>query len=106
MIAYLVSLRRREIGVRLALGATPANVRRLVVRHALTDAVMGVALGLVGVALFARLLASALFGVGAADPVATGRRGLVLLATAAAASWIPARRAAASIRHWHYATWK
>jgi putative ABC transport system permease protein len=95
VIAYLVSLRRREIGVRLALGATPAGVRGLMVRHALTDAGMGVAIGLTGVLASAHLLSAALFGVGASDPLALGAAAGILMLTAAAASWIPARRAAA-----------
>ncbi|HEY5060580.1 MAG TPA: FtsX-like permease family protein, partial [Gemmatimonadaceae bacterium] len=63
VIAYLVSLPTREIGVRLALGAQPADVRKLVVGHAMTDAIIGVAIGLAGAALATRGLAATLFGV-------------------------------------------
>jgi len=95
VVAYLATLRRRELGVRLALGATPGNVERLFVRHAMTDAAIGVAAGLAGTLVLGRLLASALFGVRTTDPIALGAAAGVLLLTAAAASWIPARRAAA-----------
>jgi ABC-type antimicrobial peptide transport system permease subunit len=94
VLAYLVSLRAREMGLRLALGAQPGDVRRLVVGHALTDAGLGIALGLVAALLVTRVLTGLLFGVGAADPLALGSASVVLLATALAASWLPARRAA------------
>ncbi|MGH7592624.1 MAG: FtsX-like permease family protein, partial [Gemmatimonadales bacterium] len=93
VIAYLVSLRTREIGVRLALGARPVGVRRLVVRHALTDAVIGVALGIAGAVALARVLAGVLFDVSPTDPVTLGTSAGVLLAVAVAAAWVPARRA-------------
>ncbi len=95
VISYLVSLRRREIGVRLALGSTPSRVRMLVVRHAMADTVTGVVIGLASVAVFARLLTSALFGVSATDPWALAGGAVVLILTAALASWLPAQRAAA-----------
>ena len=94
VIAYLVTLRTREIGVRMALGAEPAQVRRMIARHALTDAGVGVAAGLACAAVLTRVLGSVLFGVSPTDPLALGGAALVLIATAAAASWIPARRAA------------
>ncbi len=94
VIAYLVALRTREIGVRLALGAQPADVRRLVVRRALTDAGVGVAVGLVGALLTTRMLAALLFEVRPTDPATLGTAAVLLLATAVAASWLPARRAA------------
>ena len=95
VIAYLVSLRTREIGVRMALGAQPAQVRRMIARHALVDAAIGIAVGLVSAALLTRVLGSVLFGVSPTDPLALGGAAAVLVATAIAASWIPARRAAA-----------
>jgi ABC-type antimicrobial peptide transport system permease subunit len=95
VIAYLVSLRTRELGVRLALGARPADVRRLVVRHGLTDAVLGVAAGLVVAAALTRVLATMLYDVSPMDPVTLVAASVVLLVTAVAASWLPARRAAA-----------
>ncbi len=94
VIAYLVSLRTREIGVRMALGAEPAQVRRMIARHALTDAGLGVAAGLVCAAALTRVLGSVLFGVSPTDPLTLGGAAVVLIATAAAASWMPARRAA------------
>ncbi len=95
VIAYLVSLRTREIGVRLALGAQPAQVRRLIAGHALVDAAIGIVAGLVGAVVLTRVLGSVLFGVSPTDPIALGGAALLLIATAIAASWIPARRAAA-----------
>ena len=95
VIAYLVSLRTREIGVRLALGAQPAQVRRLIAGHALVDAAIGIVAGLVGAVVLTRVLGSVLFGVSPTDPIALGGAALLLIATAVAASWIPARRAAA-----------
>jgi predicted permease len=94
VIAYLVSLRTREIGVRMALGAEPAQVRRMITRHALTDAGLGVAAGLAGAAALTRVLGSVLFGVSPTDPLTLGGAAVVLIATAVAASWVPARRAA------------
>ena len=95
VIAYLVSLRTRELGVRLALGARPADVRRLVVRHGVVDAALGVVAGLVVAAALTRVLASVLYGVSAVDPVTLVGASAALLVTAVAASWLPARRAAA-----------
>ncbi len=94
VIAYLVALRTREIGVRLALGARPADVRRMVVRRAVGDAASGVIAGLIGAVVTTRALASLLFGVSPTDPVALAGAAAVLLVTAVAASWLPARRAA------------
>jgi len=95
VIAYLVSLRTREIGVRMALGAQPAQVRRMIARHAIVDAAIGIVVGLVGAVLLTRVLGSVLFGVSPTDPLALGGAAAVLAATAIAAGWIPARRAAA-----------
>ena len=95
VIAYLVSLRTREIGVRMALGAQPAQVRRMIARHAIVDAGIGIVVGLVGAVLLTRVLGSVLFGVSPTDPIALGGAAAVLAATAIAAGWIPARRAAA-----------
>lgn len=95
VIAYLVSLRTRELGVRLALGARPADVRRLVVRHGLGDALLGIAAGLLAAGALTRLLAGTLYGVSPLDAVSLLGASAVLLLAAAAASWIPARRAAA-----------
>jgi hypothetical protein len=95
VIAYLVALRTREIGVRLALGAQAADVKRLVVRRAMVDATAGVCVGLAGAALVTRGLGSLLFNVSPTDALSLGAAALVLLVTAVAAAWLPARRAAA-----------
>lgn len=94
VISYLVSLRTREIGVRLALGADASHVRRLVASQAMTDGLIGVALGLAGTALLTRSLRAVLFDVSPTDPLTMAGASLLLLGTALAASWIPARRAA------------
>ena len=94
VIAYLVALRTREIGVRLALGARPADVRRMVVRRAVGDAAIGVAVGLTGAVALTRGLATLLFNVSPTDPAALGAASALLLLTAIVASWLPARRAA------------
>lgn len=94
VIAYLVALRTREIGVRLALGAQPGDVRRMVVWRALGDAATGVAVGLAGAVAVTRTLSSLLFGVSPTDPAVLAAAAVLLLATATAASWWPARRAA------------
>jgi predicted permease len=94
VVAYAVSLRVREVGTRLALGARPAQVLRLVVRQAMGVAVVGVGLGLVGAWAATRLLAGLLYGVQATDAVSFAVLPLVLLAISAIAGFVPARRAA------------
>lgn len=94
VVAYLVAQRRGEIGVRLALGAVPAQVGRLVVLQSVRLAVGGVALGLLGALAATRVLRSLLFGVSATDPVTLAGAALFLVAVAALASYAPARRAA------------
>jgi putative ABC transport system permease protein len=94
VVAFLVALRTREIGLRLALGAQPADVRRLVVRRALGDAAIGVVVGLVGAVALTRELAALLFSVSPTDPASLLSAAALLLFTAMAASWFPARRAA------------
>ena len=94
VIAYAVARRTREIGIRLALGAEPGGVLRLVMRQGLTLAAVGWVVG-VGLAIVvARALAAQLYGVTAADPMAWGGAALVLLAVATLANALPARRAA------------
>ena len=94
VMAYGVNERTREIGVRVALGADPGDVVRLVIRGALGMTLLGVVIGLVGGFMTSRLLGSLLFGVEATDfPTFVGAA-VVILAVAALASWLPARRAA------------
>jgi putative ABC transport system permease protein len=92
--SYLVSQRTREIGIRMALGAEPSRVSRLVVREGMRVAVLGVVIG-VAIALFATRLASGLlYGVSPRDPVTLGTVALAMLAVSALANYLPARRAA------------
>ena len=94
VISYMVSLRTREIGVRMALGAQSRQVRRMVVRQGLVLAVIGVAIGLAGALALARLISSLLYGIAPYDPVTLASVTLGLLVVAAVASWLPAMRAA------------
>ncbi|MEO8467816.1 MAG: ABC transporter permease [Gammaproteobacteria bacterium] len=95
VISYIVSQRSREIGIRLALGAEPRDVGRMFVRHGLLLASVGIAIGLVVALAVTRLMSSLLFGVAPTDPVAYLAALGVILAAAALASYLPARRAAA-----------
>jgi predicted permease len=95
VLAYLVSLRTREIGVRMALGAQAAEVRALVARQGARDALLGIVAGLAIAVASMRLLSRLLYGVSPVDPVALAGASVALLFTALLASWIPARRAAA-----------
>ena len=92
MAAY-VRQRDREIALRVALGATPANVRRLVLREALTLAGLGAAVGLAGATAATRFVRGMLFEVAALDPLTLGGAALLLIAVAALAASGPARRA-------------
>ena len=89
-----VAQRRKEIGIRVALGAPSGGVIALVMRRAMTRAVLGVALGTGGALLAARAMRSLLFGVGAADPVSFVGVAALLLLVAVAATLVPAVRAA------------
>jgi predicted permease len=93
VISYAVGRRTREIGIRIALGATRRDVRRLVVTQAMSLAVAGLALGLLGAAWLGRGLSGLLFGIGPYDPTIFGGVSLLLLAVALAASYGPAHRA-------------
>jgi predicted permease len=94
VISYMVSLRTREIGVRMALGAQSVQVRRMVVRQGLTLASIGVVIGLVTALALSRLIASLLYGITPYDPATLASVTLGLLVVAAVASWLPAVRAA------------
>lgn len=93
VMAYTVSQRTREIGIRLALGATTASVRSLVFRQGLMLTAIGVVLGIVGAVAGAQQVAQLLFGVNAIDPVTFIAIPLLLLLVASLAIYIPARRA-------------
>jgi ABC-type antimicrobial peptide transport system permease subunit len=91
--AYLVSQRTNEIGIRMALGATPRDVMQLVVGHGVKLALLGIALGLGAAFAVTRLMQQALFEVQAYDPLLYGGLSLLILAVSALACWWPARRA-------------
>jgi len=93
VLAYLVNQRTREIGVRLALGARPRDVLNLVVGRGLRLAGLGVAIGLAASLVLTRLMQGVLYGVTPTDPLTFGGVAVTLLAVAAFASWLPARRA-------------
>jgi len=95
VMAYGVSLRQREIGVRIALGAQPSRVRRMISLDGVALAAIGVAIGLAVSLGVTRFLRSLLFDVSPTDPLVLIGTSLALLAVALVASWIPARRAAA-----------
>jgi ABC-type antimicrobial peptide transport system permease subunit len=92
--AYAVAQRTREIGVRMAIGASAGNVVRMVLSSALRTVAVGLATGAVAALAAARLISSQLYGVSARDPVTFAAIGGLLLAVALAASGIPALRAA------------
>ena len=94
VLAYAVTQRQREIGVRMALGAQRRNVLGLVVGHGMRLALIGVTLGLAGALTLTHLLRSLLFEVGPFDPATFLMVTAVLLVVALLACWIPARRAA------------
>ena len=93
VMAYLVALRTRELGVRIALGAQPRDVAMMMTAHGLSLTAAGLGIGLVLFALVARFIRSFLFGVAPGDPLTLAGASLTLVAIAALASWIPARRA-------------
>jgi putative ABC transport system permease protein len=93
VMSYAVNLRSREMGIRLALGARPAEVKRMVVTDGMKQAVLGVAIGLGGAVWLTRLMTTLLFGVQPGDPLTLATVAVLLLATAALACYIPARRA-------------
>ena len=104
MLSYMVSTRRREIGVRMALGARPLTVVRMVISNGLAHAIVGSALGLAAALVGTRALTAVLYEVSPGDPRTLALATLALLAVALVACWLPARRAAAidpieAIRH-------
>jgi putative ABC transport system permease protein len=93
VLNYAVHVRTREIGVRVALGATRRQVARLVVRDALVMTGLGVVVGLAAAGALMRLIQSLLFEVRAGDPLTYAAVAVILLAVALVATWLPARRA-------------
>lgn len=95
VLAYDVAQRTGEVGIRMALGATRAQVYRMVIRDGVAPAAIGVVIGIAGALIAARATASLLFGVAPHDPLTFGGVALVTIAMAVLACWLPARRAAA-----------
>jgi putative ABC transport system permease protein len=93
VLSYSVSRRSREMGIRLALGATPRSVRSMIVRDGGRLAVIGIGLGVAGAIAATRLLRSLLFEVGATDPLVFAGAAALLALVALVASWMPAHAA-------------
>ncbi len=94
VMAYTVSRRRHEFGIRAALGASRAELSRLVLRQGAVVTGLGVAIGVAGAFAATRLMERLLFGVSPVDPVVFAAVTLLLGASALTACWLPARRAA------------
>jgi putative ABC transport system permease protein len=93
VLAQLVAARRREIGVRIALGAAPAAIVRTIAGQAAIVTSIGIACGLAGALLLARFMSTLVFDISTRDPITFAIVPLVLLAVAAVAALVPARRA-------------
>jgi putative ABC transport system permease protein len=93
VLSFLVTQRTKELGIRLALGAEPGRLRRMVLAQGLGLAALGIAIGVGGALALTRLMASLLFGVTPSDPATFVAVSLLLITIAAVASYIPARRA-------------
>jgi putative ABC transport system permease protein len=94
VVAYTVAQRRREIGIRIALGAQAAAIRKMFLRYGVAFVGAGIAVGLLAAALLSRILSSLLFSVSALDPVTYVAGPAALLVASLVACYIPARRAA------------
>jgi putative ABC transport system permease protein len=94
VMSYIVTQRISEIGVRLALGAAPATVARMIVRQGAMVAGGGIAVGLIAASAGSRLIGSLLYGVSPRDPAVFSTTACLLLGVALVACWLPARRAA------------
>jgi ABC-type antimicrobial peptide transport system permease subunit len=93
MTASWMEGRRRELGVRVALGADPSRIVRLVVRGTLSQALLGTAAGLALALVAGRVLGATLFGIASHDPLTLGGAGLAMLMVSVVAAYLPARRA-------------
>jgi len=94
VMSYIVSQRTSEIGVRLALGAEPRSVATMILRQGSVVAFTGAAVGVAAALAGSRLIASLLYGISPRDPAVFAGTTVLLLTVAAAACWLPARRAA------------
>lgn len=94
VVAYAVTRRRREVGIRLALGATARDVQVLLARQTLTPVAIGVAFGVATAAALSRVLERSLFGISPLDPIAFAGAALFLMTIAAVATLVPTRSAA------------
>jgi putative ABC transport system permease protein len=93
VMSFVTAQRTREIGVRVALGASTGDILKLIMRHGLQLTVVGVAIGVVAALVLTRLLRAFVFGVSTSDPLTFAGVALLLTAVALFACWIPARRA-------------
>src|SRR5207248_10136 len=93
VLAFAVAQRRKEIGVRVALGASPGLVLRLIVGHGILLATLGIIVGVVGARFLAQTMQSVLYDIQPTDLMTFLQVAVVLFAAAALASWLPARRA-------------
>ena len=94
VVAYTTALRAREVGIRVALGATPESVVSMILRGVMVPLVLGLAVSAMAAVFLARVMGSVLYEVSGSDPVTYVGAGLVLLATGVVASLRPAWRAA------------
>jgi putative ABC transport system permease protein len=94
VLAYSVSQRTNEIGIRIALGAAQSNIFRLVVGQAMLLVAISIAIGLLGAFMATHFLSSLLYGVAAWDPITFASIATLIAAVAFLACWLPARRAA------------
>jgi macrolide transport system ATP-binding/permease protein len=91
IMAYSVSQRKREIGLRMALGAAQASVLRLILKQGMSLVLTGVLIGFAGALVVGRLLSRMLYGVSGSDPISVSGAAVVLLAVALVACYLPAR---------------